>query len=77
LLGEVDLVLEGGDLRGGGGGLHLFAEARDFAVAIFDFELQGATEGLFFGQGFGGFGECDFGVGAGGLGGGDLDGRVG
>jgi MFS family permease len=50
LLGEVDLVLEGGDLRGGGGGLHLLAEAGDFALAVFDVELLGAAEGFFFGR---------------------------
>ncbi len=70
-------MFEGGDLGGGGGGLHLLAEAGDFGVAILDVELLGAAEGFFFGEGLVGIGEGDFGVGAGGLGGGDLLGGVG
>ena len=70
-------MLEGGDLGGGGGGLHLLAEAGDFALAVFDVELLRAAEGFFFGEGFGGFGEGNFGLGAGGLRGGDLLGGVG
>ena len=56
LFGEGDLVLEGGDLSGGGGGLHLLAETGDFAVAILDVELLGAAEGLFFEERLVGFG---------------------
>ena len=70
-------MLEGGDLRGGGGGLHLLAEAGDFALAILDVEFLGAAEGFFLEERLGGFGEGYFGAGAGGLGGGDLDGGVG
>ena len=77
LFREGDLVFERGDLGGGGGGLHLLAEAGDLALAIFDFEFLGAAEGLFLGEGLVGFGEGYFGTGAGGLGGADLDGGVG
>jgi hypothetical protein len=77
LLGEGDLVLKGGDLGGGGGGLHLLAEAGNLAVAVFDFELLGAAEGFFFEEGAGGVGEGDFGFGAGGLGSGDAEWSVG
>jgi len=70
-------VLEGGDLGGGGGGLHLLAEAGDLAVAVLDVELLEAAEGLLFGEGFVGFGEGYFGFGAGGLGGGDAERSVG
>ncbi len=64
-------MLKGGDLGGGGGGLHLLLEAGDLAVAVFDVKLLGAPEGFFLGEGLDGFGEGDFGFGAGGLGGGD------
>ena len=70
-------MFERGDLGSGGGGLHLLAEAGDFALAVFDFEFLGAAEGFFFEERLGGFGEGDFGAGTGGLGGGHLDGRVG
>ncbi len=46
-------------------------------MAIFDFELLGAAEGFFLGERLVGFGEGDFGLGAGGLRGGDLLGGVG
>ena len=77
LFGEGDLVLEGGDLRGGGGGLHLLAEAGDFSLAVLDFEFLGTAEGLFLGEGLDGGVEGDLGLGAGGLGGGDLQGGIG
>ena len=70
-------MLEGGDLGGGGGGLHLLAEPGDFALAVLDVELLEAAEGFFFGEGFVGFGEGYFGLGAGGLGGGDAERSVG
>jgi hypothetical protein len=70
-------VLEGGDLRGGGGGLHLLAEAGDFAVAVFDFEFLRAAESFFFGERLGGVGESDLCLGARGLRGGDAEGSVG
>ncbi len=46
-------------------------------MAVFDFEFLRAAEGFLFGEGFGGFGEGDFSLGAGGLGGGDAEGSVG
>ena len=70
-------MLEGADLCGGGGGLHLLAEAGDFALAILDFELLRAAEGLLFEEGLVGFGEGYFGLGAGGLGGADFERSVG
>jgi len=66
-------VFEGGDLGGGGCGLHLLAEAGDLALAVFDVGLLRAAEDFFFSErGFGG-GESDFGLGAGGLRGGDAE----
>ena len=66
-----NLVLEGGDLRGAGGGLHLLLQAGYFAVALLDVELLRAAQGLFFGEGFVGFGERDLGFGTRGLRGSD------
>ena len=51
----------------------MFAEAGDFAVAVLDVELLRAAESFFFEERFVGFGESDFGFGAGGLGGGDTE----
>ena len=62
-------MFEGGDLRGGGGGLHLLAEAGDLAVAVGDVGLLRAAEDFFFLQRCFGGGESDFRFGAGGLGG--------
>ena len=77
LAGEGDFVLEGGDLGGGSGSLHLLLEAGDLAVTVFDVELLRAAEGFFPGERPGGFGEGDFSFGARGLGGGDADGGIG
>ena len=68
MFGEGDLVLEGGNLGGRGGSLHLLLEAGNLAVAILDVELLGAAQRFFFGKGLVGFGEGDFGFRAGRLG---------
>jgi len=61
-------VLECGDLRGAGGGLHLLAEAGNFALAVFDVGLLRAAEDFFFLERGFSRGEGDFGLGASGLG---------
>ncbi len=48
--GEVDLVIEGVDLRGAGGGVHLLAEARHLGAVCVGVELLTAAEFFFGGE---------------------------
>ncbi len=49
-LGERDLVLEGGDLHGGGCEVDLLADTRDLGLVVFDIGLLASAQSLFFGD---------------------------
>ena len=76
LFGEGDFVLQRGDLRGGGGSLHLLAQASEFVAVLSGVCLLRVAQHQFFGERVFGRGESDFGLGAGGLRSGDADRRI-
>ena len=70
-LGEVDLVLEGVDLRGAGGGVHLFAQASDLGAVSVGVELLASAKFFFCREILADFSESLFCGLEGGFGGGD------